>query len=42
MITWAVLPDGINIWCDGRFIGVIPLSQFPQLIERCARELQAR
>lgn len=42
MITWAVLPDGVNIWCDGRFVGVIPLSQAVRLIEACARELQAR
>lgn len=42
MITWAVLPNGVNIWRDGLFIGVIPLSQAARLIEACAREMQAQ
>lgn len=42
MVTWAMYPDGLHIWRNGEFIGVIPMSQAGALIYAIAREMQGK
>ena len=42
MITWHMYEDGLHIWRDGQFIGVIPMAQAGALIYAIAREMQGR
>ena len=40
MLTWHVLPDGLHVWKDGHYIGLIPIAQAANLIHKLAREMQ--
>ena len=42
MITWHMLPDGLHIWKDGQYIGLIPIGQAGTLIYKIAREMQSK
>lgn len=42
MTTWAMYPDGLHVWTDGKLVAVIPMSQAGALIYAIAREMQGR
>ncbi len=38
MITWHVYPDGVHVWKDGVFVGVIHERQIDHLMKACAEQ----
>lgn len=39
-LTWHVYPEGVRVWRNGEFIGVIALDDAHALIAKLAAQLQ--
>ena len=40
MISWHVYPDGVHLWKDGVFMGVIPKADFWPLVYGVAAQMR--